>query len=184
MLSVTIFNFIEQVQESTTNEDDVVSTFKAYANYRFENRFKDSIESKDTTQTVKEFTKSHLQKELGEAKLQVRQLEVARNIALEKLKVIFKRANIGAYCFEVLILSLFAFLIHLLNNSIKTTIVVVFGIIFFRIALLIMKDKFGINRTVRNFLFIQQLKFESFYKIHKDDDIYSEKINDYIQKAT
>lgn len=179
-----IFNYIEQVQESTTNKDDVVSTLKAYANHRFESRFKESNGSKKSIQTVKEFTKTHLQKELGEAKLQVRQLDAARVNAIKRLETIFKRSIYGSYLIEVVLLSTIAIVIHFLNKNLGTTAIVVIGVIVFRVILLFMKDKFGIHRAIRNSLFMLQVRADSFYKIHKEDEIYSNKIDEYKENAT
>ncbi len=179
-----IFNFIEQVQESTTSKDEVVSTVKAYANFRFENRFNSSSNSKQKMPTVKEFTATHLQRELGEAKLQVQQLEIARKEAINNLGVIFKRSKYGAYIIEVVILSIVALLVHLVNKNISSTLTVILGILIFRVVLLLMKDKFGINKAVRNFLFDFQLKFESFYSVHPNDESYLKKIEKYKANAT
>lgn len=178
-----IFSLIEQIQETTTDKDDIISSLKAYANYRFENRDRKENHSGQVL-TIKEFTKTQLEKELGKARQEAFQLDAARNIAIIRLSKLFKRSTWFSYIVEIFVLSIVGIATSILNKNVGTTIVIILGVVFVRIALFIWKDKFGINQWIRNYLFDVQIYYESYYKIHSEDTEYIAKIEEMKKKGT
>ncbi len=167
-----IFTYIDQIQGATTNPDDIQSCLKAYANYRFENR-KNKKEGVEKLIPIKEFTENLLEKELGETRMQLVQLERARQKALDKLPRLMTISKTMSYLFELIILSVISASLSLITRSVNTTAIVIICIIIFRVILLFMKDKFGINKYIRNYFFTQIVKRQMFIKVHPDDDLYN-----------
>ncbi len=177
-----VFSYLNQIRESTSNPEDIVSSLKAYANYRFEQRFvKQNTDEKLIP--LKEFANSLLEKELGESRLKLNIMESARKKALSRLPNLMNISVITSYIFEVMLLSTIAIIISFINKNFNTNAIIILGIIFFRIILFLMKDKFGINRAIRNFVFNILTKQESFYKVYSKDADYLKNIDNFKNNA-
>lgn len=177
-----IFSMIEQMRETTTDKKDIISSLKAYANYRFENRDRKENHSGQVL-TIKEFTQTQLEKELGKARQEAMQLDTARNTAVVRLSKLFKRSTLLSYVIEILALSIISIATSIINKNIGTAIAIILGIVVVRISLFVWKDKFGINKWIRNYLFDLQISYESYFKIHKEDTEYIAKIEELKKKG-
>lgn len=170
-----IFTYINQVQGSTRNPEDIQSSLKAYANYRFENR-NNKFENGEKLIPLKEFTDSLLERELGEKRQQLSQLEEARETAILKLPSLLKISRNLSYLIEFVVLSCISILLNLLTKSINTTAIVIGSIVIFRLILLFMKDTFGIHKHLKNYIFSQMVKRQVFPKVHPNDVEYKNEV--------
>lgn len=177
-----IFSFINQIQESTTNPDDIKSSLKAYANYRFKNR-SSKFEKREQLIPLKEFADNLLEKELGKTRQQLSQLEEARVVAIGKLSSLMKISRNLSYLIEFIVLTCISILLSLLTKSINTTAIVIGAIIVFRLILLFTKDIFGIHKRIRNYVFSKFVKRQVFPKVHPNDDDYKREVEKLKQNA-
>lgn len=170
-----VFSYLNQIRETSSNPEDIVSSLKAYANYRFEHRF-NKLEKEEKLIPLKEFASNLLEKELGESRIKINQLDRARKQAILRLPKLMKISFIASYVFEVVLLSSIAIIISLLNTSLKAFSMIIIGIVVFRVVLLLMKDKFGVNKAIRNLVFDNLIRREAYFKIHREDADYQEEI--------
>lgn len=178
-----VFNYLNQVRESSSNPDDIISSLKAYANYRFENRF-NKPEKGGKLIPLKEFAANLLEKQLGESRIKLNQFENARQNAIDKLPKLIKTASYLSYLIEVIILSIASIGLSLITTKIATFATIITGIVLFRIILLLMKDKFGLHKTIRNYIYTKIVKTQIFIKVHPTDSEYLEKIEEIKKNAT
>lgn len=178
-----VFNYLNQVRESSSNPQDVVSSLKAYANYRFENRFL-KPDNREKLVPLNEFAKNQLEKELGKSREQLNQLDNARQEAIDKLPKINRLSSFISYAFEFLILCFASIGLSLITRNTNMLALIIIGIIGFRLLLLALKDQFGIHRTVKNTIYLRIVKRQLFYRLHKDDAKYNEAIKMMNNNAT
>ena len=163
-----VFDYIDQVRSVTSNAEDIVSTINAYANYRLTEKNKGPTNNHKII-PLKEFTELRLEKELLSSRKVVDKVGHERNKAKSRITTKFKYSTWASYLIEILILSIFAILLHLVIKNGGATLLIVGLLIAFRIILFISKDKFKVSTKVRNFIFDQLLKSEPYLKIHSDD---------------
>ena len=177
-----VFSYLEQSRAVTSEPEDIKSSLRAYANYRFQNRDK-FIEKSETIVPIKEFTASLLEKELDKRRTDSDEYQNAKNQAIERLSSSIKTATRIAYGIELALLIIAAILLFVLNSSTTTTAVILIGLILFRILLFALKDKFGFHKSIRNWTFDLLAKQTSFYKVHPNDSDFLTRMEE-IKNAT
>lgn len=170
-----VFGYLEQIRAVTSEPEDISSSLRAYANYRFQNR-NDFKEKKEKIVPIKEFTATLLEKELTQSRKISDVYHNALKEGIDKLPELFKTSSYLAYLVELLILVGAALILYFINRSTSTILYVILGMLGFRLILLALKDKFGFHQWIRNGIFETLAKRTNFAKVHKDDTTYKEEI--------
>lgn len=165
-----VFNYLDQIRAVTSDPNDIKSSLRAYANYRFQNREKFK-EKSETIIPIKEFTATLLERELSTRRADSGEYQKAKKQAIGNLTKQFKIAIRLAYGIELILLLIAATLLYFLNSSNLTTTYILIGLILFRLFLFALKDKFGFHKSIRNWSFELLAKNTSFFKVYpKDSD--------------
>lgn len=170
-----VFNYLDQIRAVTSEPKDISSSLRAYANYRFQNR-DNYKEKKERIVPIKEFTASLLEKELTQSRKITDSYQKALKEGVDKLPKLFQTSSYLSYLIELLILVSAALILYLINKNTTTILYVILGLLGFRLILLVLKDKFGFHRWIRNGIFTRLARRTNFAKVHMDDKTYKEEI--------
>lgn len=176
-----VFNYLDQIRKVTSDPDDITSSIRAYANYKFQNR-EEHKDSKEKIIPIREYTASLLEQELSSSKLITDKYRDAQVTAINRLPGLFSISKNMAYAIEFMILLISAITLYFVSKNTSTVLWIVAALILFRLILFILKDKFGFHVKMRNKIFQKLAKRQNYYKVHPEDDQYLMEISKFKNK--
>ncbi len=170
-----IYSYLDQIRDVTSDPEDIKSSLKAYANYKYQNRNKYK-ESNERIIPLREYTASVLEQKLASVRDVKENYENAQQTAINKLPELLRTSANLAYFIEFIILGISAVILFLITKNTNTTLIAIGAILVFRLILFLMKDKFGFHKRIRNGIFSFYVKRQSYMKVHPNDKKYLSEI--------